>query len=387
MPHHCVSPRSAARLFLTVLLGTVLWPAEVAAKNLMTADGPGDTYELLRGAYTVEVPDCGHMVSHMTEELDAELAKPVFVFHLHVNQDDDRCTATDRQRTEIRAKAADIVASEGETVFYSWKFKLDAGFQGAPSFTHIFQIKSNESAPIMTLTPRVSTLAIDGRIGEHGSTELSKFLGVWVRVELSVLFSDDGRLAMTIHRVSDDEVLFDYSGDADMWDAGASGHDSKFGIYRSLNNRERLRDEQVRFADFCASKQSASECGDDPVTDPAAEGGAGGSGAGVGNTSGGGGSGVTGGVASSAGAGTSGVLNAAGNDVGGGNGGMSGAGTGGVGLRDSPLTTASDPDSAAGCSCKLAGSASNDAPSSAALLAVAGAWLRRLRRGRKRSLL
>jgi hypothetical protein len=237
----------------------------------------------------------------------------------------------------------------------------------------------------MTLTPRVSTLAIDGRIGEHGSTELSKFLGVWVRVELSVLFSDNGRLAMTIERISDDEVLFDYSGDADMWDAGASAHDSKFGIYRSLNNREQLRDEQVRFADFCASKQSSSECADDPAADPTAGGGAGGSGAGVGNTSGSGGSGVTGGVASSAGAGTSGVLNAAGNDVGGGKGGMSDAGMGGA-LRDSPVMTASDPDSAAGCSCKVAGSTLNDGACSAALLALVGGWLRTSLRGRKRSL-
>jgi hypothetical protein len=178
-------------------------------------------------------------------------------------------------------------------------------------------------------------------------------------------------------------VLFDYSGDADTWDTGASGHDSKFGIYRSLNNRDRLRDEQVRFADFCASKQSASECADDSVPDPTAGGGAGGSGAGGGNTSGGGGSGVTGGVASS-GAGASGALDAAGSDVGGGNGGMIDPGTGGVAVRDSPVTTASDPDSAAGCSCRLAGSTSNRGACSAALLALVGGWLRTSLRGRKR---
>jgi len=268
--------RISARCLLGVL-ASLVGTSHAAGKNLLLADGPGGTYDLLRTAYTVEVPDCGHMVEHISEVQDAELGRPVFVFELHVAEDDDRCTATDRQRAEIRARAEDIVASEGETVYYAWKFKLDAGFQGSPNFTHIFQIKSDESPPVMTLTPRVDTLAIDGRIGEHGSTELQKFLGVWVQVELRVLYAEAGELAMTIRRLDDGEMLFDYSGDADMWDANASGHDSKFGLYRSLSSAGQLRDEQVRFADFCASKVSAAECADVAMPDPGV-GGAGGSG-------------------------------------------------------------------------------------------------------------
>ena len=232
---------------------TLLAPA-AHARNLLSADGPGGTYELIRRAYTTELPDCGHMVPHITEEMDAELKKNVFVFHAHVNQDDDRCGAADRQRTEIRARATDIVANNGETVYYRWKFKLAAGFQGSSSFTHIFQIKSDQAAPVMTLTPRASTFAIDGRIGVRGATNLSKFIGAWVVVDLKVLYSNAGRVDATIRRLSNGEVLFQHSGAADMWDDGASGHDSKFGIYRSLDNRGSLRDEQVRFADFCASK-------------------------------------------------------------------------------------------------------------------------------------
>jgi hypothetical protein len=284
------------------------------ARNLMSADGPGGTYELLRQAYTTELPDCGHMVPHITEELDAELGKPVFVFHAHVNQDDDRCGGTDRQRTEIRARAADIVANQGETVYYRWKFKLAAGFQGSNRFTHIFQIKSDLGAPIMTLTPRVSTFEITGRAaGSSGRTELAKFVGVWVVVDLKVVYSDSGSIDITIRRLRDGQVLFSHAGGADMWDANASGHDSKFGIYRSLDSRELLRDEQVRFADFCASKVSAKECDDGAGTPgtggtgggtadagaPADSGGGGGAGAG-------GGGGVGGGGAGGAGAGGSG---------------------------------------------------------------------------------
>ncbi len=374
--------RRAPRL---VVLLCSLTAQQASAKNLLQADGPGGTYDLLRTAYTVEVPDCGHMVDHITEEQDADLGRPVFVFQLHVNEDDDRCTATDRQRSEIRARAADIVAAEGETVHYAWKFKLDAGFQGSPNFTHIFQIKSDESAPIMTLTPRVSTLAIDGRIGEHGSTELSKFLGVWVQVELRILYADAGELAMTIRRLSDGEQLFEYAGAADMWDAGASGHDSKFGLYRSLNSSELLRDEPVRFADFCASKVSAAEC-----ADTAPEPGAGGA-AGAGGSAGAGG--VAGaGAPNAAGTGGSGVAGASGAPAAGGtSSGMVGSGAAptvaGASHGDLPNSAGDESrgdatDASSACACRLPASAP---PGNAGTLVLGAtcAWFarRRLLRG------
>src|SRR5204862_6430204 len=93
-------PRASASRLVTGLIARVaplvalLLAAPVAqARYLMAADGPGGvpTYELLGKAFTIEVPDCGHMVPHITEELDSELNKNVFVFHIHVNQDDDRC--------------------------------------------------------------------------------------------------------------------------------------------------------------------------------------------------------------------------------------------------------------------------------------------------------
>jgi hypothetical protein len=247
--------------FLSVLVG-MLWAPSLHARVLLSADGPGNTYPLIQQFYNPETPDCGHKVEHITEEFDDELQKNVFVFALHVSLDDDRCGATDRQRTEIRAKVADISATSGQTVYYRWKFKLPVGFQSTDAFTHIFQIKSDNADPIMTLTPRATTLEIGGRIGTHGATSKSKFVGVWVVVDLKVLFSNSGNVAMTIRRLSTGETLFSYSGNADMWDDGAGNHDSKFGIYRSLDNRSQLRDEQVRFADFCTSKVSASECDD-----------------------------------------------------------------------------------------------------------------------------
>jgi hypothetical protein len=250
--------------------------APAQARELISADGPGGvaTYTLLGRAYSIEVPDCGHMVPHITEEMDAELGKNVFVFHLHVNEDDDRCTATDRQRTEIRGgKLATVVASNGETVHYRWKFKLPVGFQTSPNFTHIFQVKSDAASPVMTLTPRNTTLAIDGEVGERGKTALAPFLGTWVVVDLTVLYGVAGHIDLTIRRVAGGQTLMSYSGDADTWQASDTGHDPKFGLYRSLNSPTFLRDEQVRFADFCVSKVSAAEC-DDGVGPPPPDAGA-----------------------------------------------------------------------------------------------------------------
>ena len=319
---------------LIPLAAAMALPAVAQARNLTSADGPGGTYELIRQNYTTELPDCGHMVPHITEEFDDELKKNVFIFHAHVNLDDDRCGGKDRQRTEIRAHASDIVAQNGETVWYRWKFRLDKAFQGSTRFTHIFQIKSDLGAPIMTLTPRVSTFEITGRAsGNSPKVDLARFRGVWVVVDLKVLFSDAGRVEITIRRIPDGEVLFSYAGGADMWDANASGHDSKFGIYRSLDAKELLRDEQVRFADFCASKVNAKECDDGVVpmgggSSPDAGAVADASARDTGN-------------AATGGAGSGGVAGGGTGGAGGGTGGAAGGGTGGAGGRTTAAPDAS----------------------------------------------
>jgi hypothetical protein len=261
---HSILPLAAA-------LGIVLAAPTASAKVFTAADGPAGTptYEILGRAHTIETPDCGHMVPHITEAFDDELNKNVFVFHAHVAQDDDRCGATDRQRTEIRAgKLPDEVASNGQTVYYRWKFKLPTGFQTSGSFTHIFQIKSDAAAPVMTLTPRGTNLSIDGVVGVRGTQPLSKFVGNWVVVDLKLVFGSGGSIDMKIRKAAGGEMLFDYTGGADTWQGDNSGHDAKWGIYRSLNQRGSLRDEQVRFADFCVSKQSAADCADGDSTPP-----------------------------------------------------------------------------------------------------------------------
>jgi MYXO-CTERM domain-containing protein len=238
------------------------------AKVLTEADGPGGmaTYDILGQHFTIETPDCGHNVPHVTEVFDDDLKKNVFAFHLHVKAalDDDRCQAKDRQRTEVRGKGPDVVANEGDTVYYRWKFKLPTGFQTSPNFCHIMQIKSNNAAPIMTLSPRETIIQMDGRLGKHGMTELAPFINTWMLATMKVLHSHNGTVELTIRRVSDGAMTFHYAGGGDIWDANTP-QDPKWGLYRSLDSVADLRDEEIRFADFCISKTSAADCEDDSV--------------------------------------------------------------------------------------------------------------------------
>jgi uncharacterized membrane protein len=196
-----------------------------------------------------------------------------------VTPDNDRCVAFDRQRVEIKTYGPSpdyLKAFIGDTVTYDWKFKLDAAFQPSPNFTHIHQIKAGDGdadAPLITITPRFgstntlqlihSTGSSPGvNLGTLTSTPLAPFLGTWVEAHEQITFGSSaftgvGHYSLTIKRISDGAVLFTYSNDnIDLWRTGTTFCRPKWGIYRSLNSPSYLRDEDVRFNDYCLAKGS-----------------------------------------------------------------------------------------------------------------------------------
>ena len=247
--------------------------------TLLSADGPGNTYELINsvlGGTANESPDCAHTFGrHIAEVFDSTLNKYVFEFYIHTDYDGDLCDPTgDRQRNEIKTygpSPAKVKATLGETVTYHWKFKLDAAFQPATTFTHIHQLKAagdgpDDGSPIITLTPRkASPDRLDVlHIGSSGTTtaiataNLSSFKGQWVEVEEKVTFADSGSYRIVITNVATGAIILNYSStNIDMWRGGTSFIRPKWGIYRSLLNKTQLRDEQVRFADFCIAEEAA----------------------------------------------------------------------------------------------------------------------------------
>lgn len=251
------------------------------AQVVLEADGVGDTYELINsvlanpGRSIVEVPDCNHsdFGRHIDEVFDQDLNKYVFRFHIHVSPDNDRCQKFDRQRNEIKSfddSPENVKANIGETIEYNWKFKLDIDFKPSSSFTHIHQIKSVggsfASMPMITLTLRKSNpdrMELRYTPTDDQNTlktlNLNTLRGLWVSVKEIIKFGDNGSYFIEIRKINDNSLLFNYSNNSiDMWQDGADFARPKWGIYRSLNNQQDLRDEEVRFADFSIEENPGS---------------------------------------------------------------------------------------------------------------------------------
>jgi len=242
----------------------------------LDADGTGNTYELIAsklapGHNPIEVPDCNHAEfgDHIDEVFDEDLNTNVFRFHIHTTPDNDRCQNFDRQRNEIKSydkSPANLLGIENEKVVYKWKFKLAEGFQSSPNFTHLHQLKSVggslASMPMYTLTTRKGNPdKLELRYAETDSqvtltkTDLTPFIGTWLEVTEKIVYGTSGTYEITIKRGSDETVLFSYSTNSIInWRPGAEFVRPKWGIYRSLNNAQDLRDEEVLFADFSVTE-------------------------------------------------------------------------------------------------------------------------------------
>ncbi len=255
------------------------------AQRILTADGQTDAYTRIKSvlASSPETPDCSHLDfgPHITQAIDddANFNKYVFVFNIHVIPDNDRCSAFDRQRLEIKtegnASTPDYVKGFlGDSVTFRWDFKLPAGFQPSTAFTHIHQIKAfdgDSGAPLITLTPRkanpnrLELILIDskGVTTRLTTTPLAPLVGQWVEAYEKITYGHNGQYSIILKSVTDGTTLFTYSNaDLDLWRTGTTVVRPKWGIYRSLNDAVDLRDEQVRFDRFCLAKGS-----DDCVSD------------------------------------------------------------------------------------------------------------------------
>ena len=238
-----------------------------------------NTYALIAGVLggnPIQTPDCAHpeFGPHVTEERDDILGKNSFVFHIHVRPDNDRCLKFDRQRTEIKTYAkspAYLKGFLGETVTYRWRFKLDEGFQPSKNFTHIHQIKAvggDDSKPVITLTPRagsievleVSVAYLDGRDYKKkpvATAPLSIFKGVWIEAYERIVYGEPSSYWIELRNLMSGDLLFTYeNAKIDLWRPGVQFMRPMWGIYRSLNSQEYLRDEQVLFDRFCLAKGS-----------------------------------------------------------------------------------------------------------------------------------
>lgn len=268
--------RSIRFLISTLILFNV---SNLISQTTLDADGPGNTYELITsvlapGYDPVEEPDCSHTSfgRHIDELFDSDLGINVFRFFMHTTPDNDRCINFDRQRNEIKSydqSPDNLLGVEDEIVQYKWKFKLDAGFQVSPNFTHVHQLKSVggslESMPMYTITLRKGNPdRLELRYAETDTqitlqqTDLAPFKGTWLEVAETITYGISGTYDLEIKKVDDGTILFNYSNNSIInWRSGADFVRPKWGIYRSLINVADLRDEEVLFANFSIEELSS----------------------------------------------------------------------------------------------------------------------------------
>ncbi len=261
------------------------YPSVAGEAGALCADGSPDTYALLHShGYYEECPDSSGVhatnpIKHITQTWDKTLERYVFRFDIHIAVDDDRGKPeiTDRQRVEIKTygrSGADMVASEGQTHSYSWKFRLPEGFTATNKFCHIHQLKgfggNDIGNPLITLSPRLKNGRQYLQLLHYASggapsvvlaeIPLDDLTGEWVMVREKATCLHQGRYSVEIVRLRDDKVLLSYSNDnIDLWREGATAIRPKWGIYRSFGAggslKSRMRDETLLFADFTIKEE------------------------------------------------------------------------------------------------------------------------------------
>ncbi len=281
--------------------------------NFEGANGEVPNFPCIYGA--VEHTDLSHPGHgpHITQLFDNTLGTNVFAFDIHQSDhrpfksDTDRAVATpdtdrcrtdgkfnDRQRVEIKAYAESHdhqLATEGETHFMAWRFKIPTGFQASDKFTHLHQLKPkggpNARMPLITLSaaaaknevtydangnvistvessPAVLNLRYSPTTAPQVtivSAPLSELEGKWVQVLEKVTFGteNEGRYELLItdpFNLEAKPIMAFSSYSLPTWKGGDFVR-AKWGIYRSIVQGDKLRDEQIQFADFVISEINA----------------------------------------------------------------------------------------------------------------------------------
>lgn len=256
---------------------------KILSERKLVSDGSEgvETYELIKsvlGPSSIEAPDLYNEnhpgVKHIIEENDAVIGNH-FTFLMHRDIDRDRDTdKEDRQRNEIKAYSGSenaLKGFHGESMRYHWYFQLDEDFAISQNFSHFFQLKSvggdYASQPIVTISGSINggkeqfefmhSRLTGNEDQQLANTEWKKVnTGEWMEMEVLTTYKDTGYLKITVKNLQGEIILETEHEGIDMWREGAEFVRPKWGIYRGLNSKHFLNEEEdhARFADFTIQK-------------------------------------------------------------------------------------------------------------------------------------
>ena len=232
------------------------------------------------GKYSIETPVTyigkDQDFKHLTVEKDKEMAA-AFVFRIHRDKDGDRDKVwpkgQERQRNEIKGYQSSpqtMKVLPGEVTRYHWYLKIDESFAVTTKFCHFFQLKpvggKNASDPILTLSGSIvrgkRQLEIRWWTKDRNErmfiADWDDCKGKWLECECITKIGEEGFLRFTVTS-PDKAIRFRREVPGLVtWRPGISFVRPKWGIYRSLANKEAIPNEEdeVRMTNFTIQKLS-----------------------------------------------------------------------------------------------------------------------------------
>lgn len=220
------------------------------------------------GGVAVEDQSCREESGYRISEIfDNTLQKYVFSFNLKLNDIDCSTNKSDRQRLEVKTYSRSPEGLKGvrsEIHFYQWKLYLPDNFQVSTSFTHLFQIKpvgGDDAMPLITLTARKANsnqleilYAEKEQAQKVGEFQLNNFVGKWLDIRVIARYESLGSFEIFVNEISNGSLLLHFVKNLDLWREGTEFNRPKWGIYRSLNAVQDLKDETLLYDDFCISE-------------------------------------------------------------------------------------------------------------------------------------
>ena len=246
------------------------------------------TIEAQFGVGSVEAPDyntisagtfCHTGAQHIKCSDTSTWPTKIFRFDLHLAEDcEPVANVFGKQRNEIKAFKGSpdhLKGFYGQTMRYSWKFRIHSTMLVSRKFTHLFQMKfvgGDQQMPALTFTGakysngnavfQVRNASASGiGVGYLAVVPLSDVQSKWVEavVEATMLPIDHGGwLKVQLTRVDNGNTLVNIDTPIDMWRPGNEFMRPKWGIYRQSNHSlilpGDLNDAVVYFADFCIAR-------------------------------------------------------------------------------------------------------------------------------------